>query len=83
MNHAGLVVGYDTVLQCMKEISNYHKDKLRSIGRHCKPFIDVYDNFEQSLGVQDQRSNHNKKFCVVVFVKQLHTQYMHGLFSHE
>lgn len=65
MNHADLVVSYKLVLQCMQKISNYHKNKLHAMGRHHKPFIGVYDNFEQLLRVQDQQSDHNKKFYSV------------------
>lgn len=29
------------------------------------PFIGMYDNFKQTLGIQDQRSNYNKEFYLV------------------
>lgn len=49
----------------MQEISNYNKSKLCAIGRHHMPFIGVYNNFEQTLEVQDQQSDHNKEFYSV------------------
>lgn len=66
MNYAGLVVSYDLILKCMKKIFDYQKNKLHGIKRRYKLFINIYNNFKQTLGVQNQQSDNNKKFYFVI-----------------
>lgn len=62
MNHIGFVIGYNQILKVMKSISDVQKSELQDIRKNHQAFVAVYDNFEQILGVQDQKSDHNKKF---------------------
>lgn len=59
------MIGYNLVLKCMQNIFNQQKKKLYSIEKCHKPFISVYNNFEQMLGVQNQQSNNNKEFYFI------------------
>lgn len=76
MNHAGFVISYNQILKVMKSISDFHKSELRDIGKNHQAFIAVYDNFEQTLGVQDQRSDHNKEFFSVTTCQFLTPMWM-------
>lgn len=62
--HTRIIVGYKAVLNIFQQLSKYQKTRLRELGRD-ENFVLMYDNFEQTVKIKDQRMNNKSEFFSV------------------
>ena len=73
--HTGLTVGYNAVLTAFANLTKLQKMRIKELGRS-ENFLIVYDNFEQTVKVKDQRLDNKGEFFLVTTVQILEPTYM-------
>ena len=73
--HTGITVGYSAVLTAFADLTKVQKARIKELGVSGR-FVIVYDNFEQTVKVKDQRLDNKGEFFSVTTVQILEPTWM-------